>query len=254
MDIKMRAVVTLGAALACGTEAFAERGFTNEFVSGATRPQSIALLPVEASITRAQVVETVGLIDESVVFGAQFNTEVAELLTAKGYQVQVVDADRINADRMLQEYVVDAKRAYDEMIARYRPKKLEQRLYNAGDSARLLAAHLGVDAIAFSRLSITITPAGKAIVAGLFGGTTSGASSMIGIVDGDTADLEVVQIGVAVVMPGEKTPDEISAYVANLAAGSTRRLPGADPSQRPEVEVAESDEAVLDEVESLIRE
>jgi hypothetical protein len=209
---------------------------------------------VQASITRAQVVETVGLIDESVVFGEKFNADVAALLTAKGYEVQIVDADRINADRMLQEYVVDAKRAYDEMIARYRPKKLADRIYNAGDSARLLAAHLGVDAVAFSRLSITITPAGKAIVAGLFGGTTSGASSMIGIVDGDTADLEVVQSGVAIVMPGEKTPDEIAAYVANLAAGSTRRLPGADPSQRPDVEVADSDEDVLDEVESLLRE
>ena len=254
MSIKMRAVVTLAAALACSTQALAERGFTDEFVSGATRPQSIALLPVEASITRAQVVETVGLIDESVVFGAQFNAEVAELLEAKGYRVQVVDADRINADRVLQEYVVDAKRSYDEMIARYRPKKLTQRLYNAGDSAQLLAAHLGVDAIAFSRLSITITPAGKAIVAGLFGGTTSGASAMIGIVDGDTADLEVVQNGIAVVMPGEKTADEISTYVANLADGSTRRLPGADPSERPAIEVAESDEEVLDEVEALIRE
>src|SRR5688572_29532687 len=103
MDIKMRAVVTLAAALACSTQASAERGFTDEFVSGATRPKSIALLPADAAITRAQVVDTVGLIDESVIFGEKFNADVAELLTAKGYQVQVVDADRINADRMLQE-------------------------------------------------------------------------------------------------------------------------------------------------------
>ena len=125
---------------------------------------------------------------------------------------------------------------YDEMIARYRPKKLPDRIYNAGDSARLLAAHLGVDAIAFSKLSITITPAGKAIVSALIGGTTSGANSMIGIVDGDTADLEVVQIAIAIVAPGEKTPDEIAGYVATLAAGNTKRLPGADPSQRIEIE------------------
>src|SRR6187431_2366868 len=186
MEIKMRAAVTLALTLASSTPAFAERGFTDEFVSGATRPHSIALLPVEAAITRAQVVETRGLIDESVVFGAQFND-------------------------------VDAKRAYDEMIARYRPKKLPERIYNAGDSARLLATHLGVDAIAFSKLSITITPAGKAIMSALIGGTTSGANSMIGIVDGDTADLEVVQIAIAIVTPGEKTPDEIAAYVASLA-------------------------------------
>jgi hypothetical protein len=252
MDTKMRAVVTLSAALAVSTEAFAERGFTDEFVSGATRPQSIALLPVEAAITRAKVVDTQGLIDESVVFGAQFNADVAKILAEKGYEVKVVDSDRINADPMLQEYVVDAKRAYDEMIARYRPKKLADRIYNAGDSARLLAAHLDVDAIAFSKLSITITGAGKAIVTGLIGGTTSGANSMIGIVDGDTADLEVVQIAIAIVTPGDKTPDELAAYVATLAAGNTKRLPGADPSER--IEVAVSDDEVLDEVESLIKE
>ena len=252
MDIKLRAVVILAAALGCSTAAFAERGFTNEFLSGATRPKSIALLPAEATITRQQVIETTGLIDESVVFGAQFDADVAKVLSDKGYEVQVVDADRINADRALQEYVVDAKRAYDEMIARYRPKKLPDRIYNAGDSARLLASHLGVDAIAFSKLSITITPAGKAIVSALIGGTTSGANSMIGIVDGDTADLEVVQIAIAIVTPGEKTPDEIASYVATLAAGNTKRLPGADPSQR--IEVAVSDDEVLDQAESLIKE
>ena len=58
MDIKIRAVATLAAALACSAEAFAERGFTDEFVSGATRPHSIALLPVEATITRQSSVET----------------------------------------------------------------------------------------------------------------------------------------------------------------------------------------------------
>ena len=239
------------AALACSTAASAERGFTNEFLSGATRPKSIALLPAEATITRQQVVETKGLIDESVLFGAQFNADVAKVLADKGYEVQVVDSDRINADRALQEYVVDAKRAYDEMIARYRPKKLPDRIYNAGDSAKLLASHLGVDAIAFSKLSVTITPAGKAIVSALIGGTTSGANSMIGIVDGDTGDLEVVQIALAIVTPGEKTPDEIAAYVAGLAVGNTKRLPGADPSSR--IEVAVSDEQTLDEAEALIR-
>jgi hypothetical protein len=240
----------MAAALVCSTGALAERGFTDEFISGATRPHSIALLPVDATITRARVVETEGLIDESVLFGSQFNAEVAKILAEKGYQVQIIDSDRINADRTLQEYVVDAKRVYGEMISKYRPKRLTQRIYNAGDSARLLAAHLGVDAVAFSRLGITITPAGKAIVSALIGGTTSGASSVIGIVDGDTGDLEVVQIGVAVVMPGEKTPDEIAGYVATLATNNTKRLPSADPSERLEADT--SDEEVLDEVESLL--
>ncbi|HWN38778.1 MAG TPA: hypothetical protein VNP02_09795, partial [Gammaproteobacteria bacterium] len=100
--------------------------------------------------------------------------------------------------------------------------------------------------------SITITPAGKAIVSALIGGSTSGANSMIGIVDGQTADLEAVQIALAIVTPGEKSPDEMAGYVATLAAGNTKHLPGADPSER--IEVAVSDDAVLDEVESLIKE
>ena len=62
-------------------------------------------------------------------------------------------------------------------------EEARERIYNAGDSARLLAAHLGVDAIAFSTLSMTITAAGKAIVAGLFGGSTAGTSSKLVIVE-----------------------------------------------------------------------
>jgi hypothetical protein len=61
-----------------------------------------------------------------------------------------------------------------------------------------------------------------------------------------------VQIALAIVTPGEKTPDEIAAYVAGLAVGNTKRLPGADPSER--IEVAVSDDEVLDEAETLIRE
>jgi hypothetical protein len=245
----MRVVIGV-AALACNASALAERGFTAEFVSGATRPKSIALLPVEANITRARVVETEGLLDESVAYGELFNVQVDTLLSGKGYEVQVVDVDRISTDPALQEYVVDAKRAYDEMMTQYRAKRLERRIYNGGDSVKLLAAHLGVDAVAFSRLNMTITPAGKAIVSALIGGQAAGANSMVGLIDGDTGDLEVVQLGIAFVTPGEKSDQEMQAYVSTLAENSTKRIPGADPSAR--IEVAAGDAEVLDELESLL--
>lgn len=104
----------------------------------------------------------------------------------------------------------------------------------------------------FSKLNLTITPAGKAIVSALIGGQTAGANSMVAIVDGDTADLEVVQLGIALVTPGEKSDQEIESYVATLAQNSTKRIPGADPSAR--IEVATSDEETLDELESLLAE
>jgi hypothetical protein len=245
----MRVVVSI-AAFACSGAALAERGFTAEFVSGATRPKSIALLPVDANITRARVVETEGLLDQSVAFGEVFNAQVETLLDDKGYEIQIVDADRINTDPTLQEYVVDAKRAYDEVMTQYRPKRLERRIYNGGDSVKLLAAHLGVDAVVFSKLNMTITPAGKAIVSALIGGQAAGANAMLGIVDGGTGDLEVVQMGIALVTPGEKTDQEMGAYVATLATNSTKRIPGADPSAR--IEVAAGDDEVLDELESLL--
>jgi hypothetical protein len=242
--------IVLAAALVCSTQALAQRGFTPEFASGATRPQSVALLPVEATVTRAKIVETQGLVDESVVYGAQFNSQVEALMAAKGYKVHIIDPDRINTDPKLQEYVVDANRAFDEMMKQYRPKKLERRIYNAGDSVRLLAEHLGVDAIAFSNLSMTITPMGKTLVNSLVGGSSSGASSSLAVVSGGTGDLEAVLFGIAIVTPGEKTDEELRSYVAQVAERTVKRLPDADPSAR--VDVALSDDDVLDEVESLL--
>jgi hypothetical protein len=247
---KMRAAVCV-AALAYGTQALAERGFTAEFASGTTRPQSIALLPVEANVTRARVVETEGLIDESIEYGELFAFQVETLLSDKGYSVKVIDAARINSDPVLQEYVIDAKRAYDAMIAQYRPKRLEKRIYNAGDSAKLLAAHLGVDAIAFPAIRMTITPAGKAIVSALIGGQTAGAFSTVSLVDGGTGDLEVVQNGFTYVTPGDKTDAEMQTYVSLLAANNMKRMPGPDPSARID-DTDASDEQVLDEAEALL--
>jgi hypothetical protein len=247
-----RSFLAAAAVLACSAPAVAQHGFTPEFASGATRPRSVALLPVEASVVRAKVAETQGLIDEGVVYGALFNEQVKALLAAKGYQIQVVDPDRINHDAQLQEYVVEAHRAFDDVMKQYRPKKLEKRIYNVGDPARLLASRLGVDAIAFGKVSITITPAGKAIVSALIGGSTAGATSNFAIVNGATGDLEAVQLGIVPVTPGDKTDQELQVYVAALAERATKRMPGADPSARIEIATA-TDGDLLDEVESLIK-
>jgi hypothetical protein len=252
MGIGTRIAVLALAAFAWSTQALAERGFTNEFASGATRPRTIALLPPKATIVRARVVETEGLIDESVVFGSRYNQQLSTLLAAKGYEVKIVGTDTINSDPQLQEYVVDANRGFDEMVGKYRPKKLASRIYNVGDSSRLLAERLGVDAVAFSTLNVTITAAGKAIMSALIGGTSSGASSTLWVVNGDTGDLEATLFGVAIVTPGEKTDPELDAYVAQCAERTLKRMPGSDPTQRVDVASAD-DEEVLDEVEQLLK-
>jgi hypothetical protein len=243
-------VISSVTALAWSAHALAQKT-TAEFASGATRPRSIALLPVEASVSRARVADSEGLVDDSLVYGEDLNAQLKELMAAKGYEVKVVDADQINTDPVLQEHVVDANRAFDDIMSKYKPKNLPKRMYNGGDSVRLLADHLDVDAVAFTSLNMTITMAGKAIVAALIGGSQAGTFGNMALVDGSTGDLEAMFFGFAYVTPGEKTDEEMHGFVVKVAEGVDKRLPAADPSAR--VEVAESDDdEVLGEVESLL--
>ena len=244
--IVVAGIVALGVA----TQALAEKT-TEGFADGTTRPQSVALLPVKATVTRAKIVETEGLVDDSVKFGGEFNARLQAALTAKGYKVVVVDTDRINADPKLQEYIVETQRGFDDMMSKYKPKNMSKHMYKVGDSGHLLADYLHVDGLAFSTMSITITAAGKAIFAGFVGGSTQGASANLEIVNGKTGELEAWFFGVALVTPGEKTDADLSDYVATLAARSTNRVPGADPSAR--IDVATSDEDTIEGAERALK-
>jgi hypothetical protein len=243
-------VASCVAALAISSQAFAEKT-TVEFANGTTRPKSVALLPVESTINRAKVVDTDSLVDDGLRYGSMFNAQVKALLESKGYAVEVVDTNRINSDPQLQEYLVEVTRGFKDMMSKYKPKKLESRIYNAGPSAKLLARKLGVDALAFSTMTITITGAGKAIVSGLFGGTTSGASSNLEVVNGKTGDLEATFFGVAIVTPGDKTDEQLAAYVDTLATRTMNRMPGSDPNSR--IDVAQSDDDVLNEADAVLK-
>jgi hypothetical protein len=228
------------ATLAISAQAFAEKT-TVEFANGATRPHSVALLPVESTISRAKVVK----------YGSEFNEHVKALLESKGYAVEVVNTDRINSDPQLQEYVVEATRGFKDMMSKYRPKKLESRVYNAGPAAKLLAQKLGVDALVFSTMSVTITGGGKAIVSGLFGGTTSGANANLEVVNGKTGDLEATFFAVSIVTPGDKTEQDLASYVDTLAARTMKRMPGSDPNSR--IDVAQSDDDVLNDADAVLK-
>jgi hypothetical protein len=247
---KTRIVAACVAALAFSAQALAEKT-TAEFANGTTRPKSVALMPVDTTVSRAKVVDTDSLVDQGLRYGSQFNARVKELLESKGYAVEVVDTNRINSDPQLQEYLVEATRGFKDMMSKYRPKKLESRIYNAGPSAKLLAQKLGVDALAFSTMNITITGAGKAIVSGLFGGTTSGANANLEVVNGKTGDLEATFIAIALVTPGDKTDDDLAAYVDTLAKRTMNRMPGSDPNSR--IDVAQSDDDVLNDADAVLK-
>ena len=245
-----RIVLSCAAALAWSTLALAEKT-TTEFANGSTRPKSVALLPVDATVNRAKVVDTDNLVDDGLRYGSLFNVRVKAALESKGYHVEVVDTARINSDPQIQEYVVEATRGFKDMMSKYKPKKLESRIYNAGPSARLLAQKLGVDALAFSTMSVTITGAGKALMAGFLGGSTQGASANLEVVNGKTGDLEATFFAIAIVSPGDKSDDDLAGYVDTLARRTMNKMPGSDPNSR--IDVAQSDDDVLEEAEKTLK-
>jgi hypothetical protein len=248
--VRKRIAVACVATLAWSVQTLAEKT-TVEFANGATRPRSVALLPVDSTVSRAKVVDTDSLVDDGLRYGSLFNARVKALLESKGYAVEVVDTDRINSDPQIREYVVEVTRGFKDMMSKYKPKKLESRIYNAGPAAKMLAQRLGVDALAFSTLSVTITGAGKAIVSGLFGGSTSGASSNLEVVNGKTGDLEATFFAIAIVTPGDKSDQELAAYVDTLATRTMNRMPGSDPNSR--IDVAQSDDDALKEADAVLK-
>lgn len=236
----------------CSAPALAAMQATPEFESGETRPLSIAVLPVEATVVKDKAVDNENLIEEGIEYGALYASQIEALMSEKGYTVKIVDPEQINADPRLQELVVDANRRYDEMMSHVRPRRIKRRSYNAGEEARLLADYLGVDAVAFSRLHMTITPMGGAIVSALFSfGSAPGSNSSFAIVDGRTGDLEALFSSYDADMPGNKSEEELQARVVKVAEAALEELPAADPSARRTVD---GDEKVLSEVESLLAE
>jgi hypothetical protein len=197
---------------------------TSEFEDGATRPVSIALLPIQASAVKAKVVDTEALVAESTNLGTLFGTELEADLKAKGYTVEVITPERVNSDAKLQEYVVDANRDYDEMTKRVRRKQLKNRAYKAGDEV-------------------------TAVLVGI--GTTGSTTATLGLVDGHSGVLEARLAGMDSGSSSKKLEEDPQREMASIAELVTAKLPEADPSAR--VEQAD-DEDVLSDLEDLLDE
>lgn len=243
-----------GAAL-MGAPAEAEVHATPEFESGETRPVSIGLLPAHVMLMKQKMIRRSNEVEEAGELEGHLTAAVASELGAHGYEVRVLDAESISADARLQELVVDADRRYGEtltnIMSRLSKKRVKRREYNAGDSMKLLAAHLGVDAIAFVRMDVVAS--GKAVQALNFGLGGTQTMMSVSLIDGTSADIEAY-ITLPVMRRGKLAggyddmmadPDvEMSRY----ASVTLDDLQEADPSLRVEA----SDEDVLDDLESLL--
>jgi hypothetical protein len=229
---------------------------TDEFEDGSTRPVSIVVLPSEVQLLKQKLVRVESQVEESGELEAHLTAAVAEQFRAHGYEVKVIDAAAIAADPSLQELVVDANRRFSELLTNVgaklgKSKNVRNREYNAGDEVKILSARLGVDAIAFARMSIVAPAAGvRALNFGM-----GGESSMLAvtIVDGTSGDVEAyvtLPVGQRGKMFGghDAIVENPEREMTNYAEGTLEDLPDADPSLRVET----SADDVISDLESLL--
>lgn len=250
----MRVLMTAAAALLSASYAAAEMHATEEFESGATRPVTVALLPSHVELMKQRMIRREAEVEEAGELEAHLTAAVATELRAKGYDVRVVTAETINADPELQGLVIEADRRFDELLAnvsmRLR-KQIESRRYHAGDTITLLAARLGVDAIAFTRMQLIASA--KAVQALNFGMGGTQTMMSVSLVDRNTTDIEAY-VTLPIMRRGKafggyddvmKDPDVEMARFAEATLGD---LLDADPSLRAET----ADQDVLSDLESLL--
>lgn len=259
IDINVRnivagTVVTVG--LFVGQLAFAKVIATDEFEDGSTRPVTLLVLPSQVELVKQRLLRQEAQVEESGDLEVHLTAAVAEQFRAHGYEVTVIDASAIASDPTLQELVVDSNRRFDELLTNVgaklgKSRNVRNREYNAGDEVKLLAARLGVDALAFARMTIIAPAAGvRALNFGM-----GGESSMlvVTIVDGTSGDVEAyitLPVGRRGKMFGghDAIIENPEQEMANYAEGTLGDLPNADPSLRVETS---ADEVILD-LESLL--
>ena len=103
---------------------------TEEFESGETRPVTVAVLPAQVNLIRQRMLRREAQVEEAGELEAHLSRAVAGELGVKAYEVELITAERINADPELQALVVEANRRFDEVlgnITRRLRKQIENR-------------------------------------------------------------------------------------------------------------------------------
>jgi hypothetical protein len=241
----------------------AKERMTPEFDSGQTRPASVALLPLQADMVKKKAVMHEQMVSEAGVLENFAFGHIARELEQKGYLVKRLSPEKVNADPALQELVLRANKRYQEEWKKLaaKIKKVEERRYNVGEEARLVAARLGVDGLVFARVhALAVTKGASAMGAliGIGGPATSLANLHVSVVNGKTADVEAHFYSVVSTSVTGLTTNADDT-MAKLAGKALEDLPAAgttvtaeQQSTGPRKEGGKSEQAVLAEVEALL--
>ena len=226
---------------------------TKEFEAGDTRPKTIAFLPPHATLVKRKVIKAEEQIEEGAQLSGFLAASVKNVFAQQGYQVRMLTPEEINANRYLQELVLDADRRYGELLNQVRlklPKQIAARRYQAGDEMRVLANKLGVDAIGFADLMMIASAPGALFLSG------SGTSSMltVSVIDGGTATIEAYFVP-PVFQRGSFTGYEAvmadpAGKIGEMAQATLKELPKAATTARAK---SDRDADVVSDVESLLK-
>ncbi len=227
---------------------------TTEFRTGDLRPQSIAILPPLSSLKEKGVFTSSDEVAETAMLEAALTREIDTQLTKRGYQTRIVSKDEINADPQLRTLLSNADQRYNEeyeRIVTFKVKDVKYRRFSVGESARLLARYLEVDAVAFPRMQ-AVGASGAAMV---FSPTGGGQINMeFALVHARTGDIEAFFGAVNQGGMFGKSLNSIMAkpdkHMAKISKTATKKMPNVDKALKPEKLKEEPEELVLyDEVD-----
>ncbi len=226
---------------------------TKEFEAGDTRPKTIAFLPPHATLVKRKVIKAEEQIEEGAELSKFLAASVKNEFAKQGYDVRMLTPDEVNANRDLQELVLDADRRYAELLNQVRlklPKQIAARRYQAGDEMRVLATKLGVDAIGFADLIMIASAPGALFLSG------SGTQQMltVSVIDGGTATIEAYFVPPALRRGSftgyEAVMADPAGKIGEMAGLTLRDLPPAAATARAK---PENDRDVVSDVESLLK-
>lgn len=165
------------------------KAMTTEFRDRELRPQTIAVLPPHSTLRKKNVIGSEDMVGESEGLEAALGDALEARLSKLGYHVSRVTIAQLDADPRLAHMVAAAEKRYDEerknILEKF--KDVKYRRYSVGDMMRVLAAYIGVEAVAFTRME-AVGATGAAI---LFSPTGGGDIYMdISIAHVRTGDIE----------------------------------------------------------------
>lgn len=208
--------------VAATSPAFGRTIMTPEFSRDENRPKVLALLPPRAEVVEGKLTSTNQLVNESAILEDITATIVETILTNKGYEVQRLTNQQINAKPELKNLVRRMNKRYDQewQKMQYQTRKVRSRRYSCGAVAVVLANKLNVDGLLMVRIKAAKVSFGAALFAGKRGFTHLDVS----VIAADTGDLEAFSTG-DIPFPGESLLAEPRTAMEKVSKKAFKKFP-----------------------------